>query len=134
MSQRAYAFIVDADDKLLAHINAEKAKEGKAGAKVVVLAGENTVKSDEFAGLRADEKNAFVVGVNNQELTTDSYIRLMEMLSLALKLSAGLEISLDNAHITITKDNGLHIYIFLPHAEPMDYERLKVIYEVQKFA
>jgi signal transduction histidine kinase/ubiquinone/menaquinone biosynthesis C-methylase UbiE len=127
-------FIVDVDDELLARINAERAKEGRAGAKVVVLAGENTVKSEEFAPLRNDEKNAVVVGVNNQELTTDSYIRLMEMLTLAMKLSAGLEISLDNAHITITKDNERHLYIFLPHAEPMDYERLKVIYEVQKFA
>ncbi len=127
-------FIVDYDDKLLARINAERAKEGKTGAKVIVLAGENMVKSDDFAPLRNDEKNAFVVGVNNQELTTDSYIRLMEMLTLALKLSAGIDVSLDNIHITITKDNEHHIYIFLPHAEPMDYERLKVIYEVQKFA
>lgn len=127
-------FIVDDDDKLLARINAERAREGKTGAKVVVLAGENTVKSDEFAPLRSDEKNAFVVGVNNQELTIDSYIRLMEMLTLALKLSAGMEVTLDNIYITITKDNERNIYIFLPHAEPMDYERLKVIYEVQKFA
>ena len=127
-------FIVDDDDKLLARINAERAKDGKAGAKVVVLAGENTVRSDEFAGLRADEKNAVVVGINNQELTTDSYIRLMEMLTLALKLSAGLEVSLDNDHITITKDNNRHLYIFLPHAQPMNYEELKAVYEVQKFA
>ncbi len=127
-------FIVDDDDKLLAHINAERAKQGKAGAKVVVLAGKDTVVSDEFATLRNDQEKAFVVGVDSQELTTDSYIRLMEMLTLALKLSAGLEVSLNNDHITITKDNERHLYIFLPHAEPMDYERLKVIYEVQKFA
>lgn len=127
-------FIVDDDDKLLTRINAERVKDGKAGAKVVVLAGENTVKSDEFAQLRNDEKNAVVVGVNSEQLTPDSYIRLMEMLTLALKLSSGLEVSLNNANITITKDNERHICIFLPHAEPMNYERLKVIYEVQKFA
>lgn len=127
-------FIVEEDDKLLAHINAERAKEGKADAKVVVLAGKDTVTTDDFATLRNDRENAIVVGVDNQELTTDSYIRLMEMLTLALKLFAGLEISLDNAHITITKDNERHLYIFLPHAEPMDYEQLKMLYEVQKFA
>lgn len=127
-------FIVEEDDKLLARINAERAKEGKAGAKVVVLAGKDTVASDEFTTLRNDQKNTFVVGVDNQELTTDSYIRLMEMLTLALKLSAGLEVNINNDHITITKDNERHLYIFLPHAEPMDYERLKTIYEVQKFA
>lgn len=127
-------FIVDDDDKLLARINTERVKEGKTNAKVVVLAGENIAKSDEFAPLRNDEKNAFVVGVNNQELTTDSYIRLMEMLTLALRLCAGIEVSLDNAHITITKDNERHLYIFLPHAEPMDYEQLRQIYRVQEFA
>lgn len=127
-------FIVDTDDKLLAQINTERAKDGRSGAKVVVLASKDTVASDEFTTLRNDQKNAFVVGVDNQELTTDSYIRLMEMLTIALKLSAGLEISLNNDHMTITKDNERHLYIFLPHAEPMDYERLKVIYEVQKFA
>lgn len=127
-------FVIDDDDKLLARINAEKAKDGRSGAKVVVLAGKDTVASDEFATLRNDEKNAFVVGVDNQELTTDSYIRLMEMLTLALKLSAGLEVSLDNAHITITRDNERHLYIFLPHAEPMDYEKLRQIYRVQEFA
>jgi ubiquinone/menaquinone biosynthesis C-methylase UbiE len=131
---RGIPFIVEEDDKLLARINAERAKEGKTGAKVVVLAGKDTVVSDEFATLRNDQEKSFVVGVDSQELTTDSYIRLMEMLTLALKLSAGLEISLDNAHITITKDNERHFYIFLPHAEPMDYEQLKMIYEVQKFA
>ena len=99
-----------------------------------MLAGRDAVISEECATLRNDEEKAFVVGVDSQELTTDSYIRLMEMLTLALKLSAGLEISLDNAHITITKDNERHRYIFLPHAEPMDYEQLKMIYEVQKFA
>lgn len=127
-------FIVDDDDKLLARINTERVKEGKTNAKVVVLAGENIVKSDEFAPLRNDEKNALVVGINNQELTTDSYIRVMEMLTLALKLSLGLEVSLDNAHITITKDNERRLYIFLPHAEPMDYEQLRQIYRVQEFA
>jgi radical SAM superfamily enzyme YgiQ (UPF0313 family) len=127
-------FVIDDDDKLLTRINAERAKEGKQGAKVVVLAGKDTVASDEFAPFRNDQKNAFVVGVDNQELTTDSYIRLMEMLTLALKLSVGFEISQDSTPIKIVKDDKLHIYIFIPHAEPMDYEQLKMIYEVQKFA
>jgi len=127
-------FIVSDDDKLLGLIEAEKAKNNMAGAKVVVLAGEDTVKSDAFAALRNDEKNAFVVGVNSQELTFDSYIRLMEMLTLALKLSVGLEVSQDSTPIKIMKNEKLHIYIFIPPAQPMNYEELKAIYEVQKFA
>lgn len=131
---KGISFIVGEDNRLLGLINNEKAKDVHANAKVVVLADENIVRSEEFASLRNDEKNAVVVGVNNQELTANNYIRLMEMLTLALRLSAGLEISLDNAHITITKDSELHLYIFLPHAEPMDDDRLRIIYKVQRFA
>ena len=127
-------FIVGEDDKLLSLINAERAKEGKTNAKVVVLAGESTVKSDEFSALRSDEKNAFVVGVDNQELTEDSYIRLMEMLTIAIKLSAGLEVAQDSNAIIIKKDTEHNIYIFIPHSEPMNYEELRTIYNVQKFA
>jgi hypothetical protein len=58
----------------------------------------------------------------------------MEMLTMALKLSAGLEVTQDSTVITIKKDDTYKIYIFIPHAEPMDYERLKHTYEVQKFA
>lgn len=127
-------FIDDDDKNLIARINAERAKDGMANAKVIVLAGEDTVKGDDFASLRNDEKNAFVVGVNSEELTIDSYIRLMEMLTMVLKLSAGLEVTQDSTPITIKKDDKFRIYIFTPHAEPMNYELLKHIYEVQKFA
>jgi predicted Rossmann-fold nucleotide-binding protein len=127
-------FIVDDDDKLPARINAERAKKGKVGAKVVVLAGKDTVASDEFLPLRNDQEKAFIVGVDNQELTIDSYIRLMEMLTLALKLAAGLEISQNATPIKILKDEELHIYIFIPLSQPMNYEQLKQTYEVQKFA
>ena len=138
-SLRAYCeskgipFIVDDDDKLPARINAERDREGKAGAKVIVLAGKDAAASDEFTALRNDEKNSFVVGVDNNELTTDSYIRLMEMLTIALKLSAGLEVSQDATPIKIMKDDKLHIYILIPPARPMDYEQQKAVYEVQKF-
>ena len=64
-------FIVDDDDKLLTHINAERAKEGKAGAKVVVLAGKDAVISDEFATLRNDQGNAFVVGVVTRQRSNE---------------------------------------------------------------
>ena len=129
-------FIVDDDDKLLARINAERGKKGMAGAKVIALAGKEMVGKDEFAPLRDDEKNAFVVGVDSEELTPDSYIRLMEMMTLVLKLSEGLEIDKDSTPITITKDDKLHFYILVPPAEPMNYDKLQPIYgaQIKQFA
>ncbi|MFH1189802.1 MAG: ATP-binding protein [Candidatus Omnitrophota bacterium] len=127
-------FIVDDDDELLARINEEKARPGKENARVIVLAGKDAVVSDKFAALRNDGKNAFVVGVDNKELTDDSYVRLMEMLTLTLKLSMNFGIPPDSTPINIVWDDRLHIYIFIPHAEPMDYEQLEMRYEVQQSA
>jgi len=36
--------------------------------------------------------------------------------------------------IPIRMDSKFNIYIFVPHADPMDYEQLKRFYEVQAFA
>ncbi|MFA5500966.1 MAG: hypothetical protein WC404_07810, partial [Candidatus Omnitrophota bacterium] len=126
--------IVDDDSKLPALINAERAREGYAGARVIVLAGKDAVALDEFTALRNDRKNTFVFGVDNQKLTPDSYIPLMEMLTIALKLSLGFDPARCNTLISIVKDNTLRIFIFIPPSQPLNYEQLKGIYEVQKFA
>lgn len=131
---RGIPLIVDDDSKLPALINAERAREGYAGARVVVLAGKDDVALDEFTALRNDRKNTFVFGVDNQKLTPDSYIPLMEMLTIALKLSLGFDPARCNTLIAIVKDNTLRIFIFVPPSQPLNYEQLKGIYEVQKFA
>ncbi|GEM_PF-4610017 len=124
---------VDRDDaELLDAI--EKAKDGRTNARVIVLAGQETVESPEFKALREDMNN-FLVGVNNEELTVDSYMRLMEMMTLTLNLAFDREVDLDNPNIIIRKHNKFpNIYIFIPKAEPMDYEILKEIYKIQTFA
>ena len=127
-------FIDDDDTNLLDRIKTQRARPGMAGAKVVVLADKDTVTGGDFATLRSDEKNSFVVGINSQELTDDSYIRLMEMLTIALRLSIGLDVPQSSTPIIIKKDDQYNIYIFTEPAEPMDYERQKLIYESQKFA
>lgn len=126
--------IVDSDTKLPGLITAERAKDGYANARVIVLAGKDAVALEDFAALRNDRKNTFVVGVDNQKLTPDSYVPIMEMLTIALKLSMGFDAGRCVTPITIVKDNKLRIYIFTPPAQPMNYEQLKGIYEVQKFA
>ena len=128
---RDIPFITGDDNELLAAINTERQKAGKENAKVIVLAGQDTVTSKEFEPLRND-KSAFLVGVNNENLTIDSYIRLMEMLTLTLKLAFDQDIDLSNPNIIVKKEGN--IYIFIPKAEPMDYEDLREIYKLQTFA
>ena len=109
----------------------EKAKEETPDAKIIVLAGECTVSGEDFEVFRKDKKT-FLAGVNNEKLTVDSYIRLMEMLTITVKLAFEVPVDLDNPNIAIQRENGY--YLFIPNAEPMDYEKFKAIYDMHIFA
>jgi hypothetical protein len=128
-AEHGITFVMGEDASLLSKI--DKASEGKENARIVVLAGEKTVKSDEFAQLR-ENMNAFLAGVDNTKLTVDSYIQLVEMMTIALKLSMGLDVDLADPALAVRKEKGY--YLFIPDARPVDYEELKVLYELQIFA
>jgi hypothetical protein len=124
-------FIYDEDDALLERITEV---EGHEKAKIVILAGEDTITSAEFKPL-VNRKNTFAAGVNNENLTMDSYIRLIEMLNLTLEFASGKPIYIHNPYIDIEPISDTHgkilYYIFIPRAEPMDYEDLRDIYGAQ---
>jgi signal transduction histidine kinase len=127
-------FIADTDDALLGRISEIEDYED---AKIVVLAGKETITSDSFKTLRDNADNT-LVGVNNENLSFDSYIRLVEMLNLTLKLAFGMDADMYNVNIDINPITDSHgnvlYYIFTPNAEPMDYEDLKDLYKIQIFA
>jgi hypothetical protein len=128
-------FVEDDDEGLFDSVKA--AREKAPRAKVVVLAGLWTVAREEFVALR-EAGDAFLVGVDNSKLTNDSYVRLVEMIDLAVKLSAGEEPAGIPAYLGVTKilqsRDKILFYIFTPRAEPMDYEELRQVYRVQTFA
>ena len=99
---------------------------------VVVLGSETTVQSDEFFELRSTdtEKKAFLAGVNPKNLTENSYIRVLEMLTLAVKLAFGEIDSVLDPQIAASK-LGPRLWIFIPEAEPFDFKELKQRYDNQ---
>ncbi|MBF0215944.1 MAG: hypothetical protein HQL30_03000 [Candidatus Omnitrophica bacterium] len=134
---RMIPFVVGEDDELPALIEAEKERRGMPeNAKGIILAGvsrdgDMSVAVRELLG----NKDHTVVGIDGRELTTDSYIRILEMLTIALNISIGIKPSLDNASMDIFPPDENHpIYILTPHALPMNYFELKAVYEAQKFA
>ena len=130
---RNVRFVVSRDDGLLSGIESKKREEGFGDAKVIVLASRDTVLSDEFSALRNDKNNSFLVGVNSDEMSSDAYVRLTEMMNVALKLSMGFEVDFNAPHMTITKDNLYGVPIIMPHTKPANYEQLRILYEAQKF-
>ena len=102
---------------------------------VVVLAGRDTIEREEFAPIRArndgDTDKAFLVGVDARDLTRDSYIRLMEMLTMALRMAFGRVPLSDHPAIEVNKLNS-RLVIFIPKAEPLDLYGIKKLYDSQK--
>ncbi len=112
---------------------------------VVVMASTTTITSLSFAPLRdADENNRpFLAGIDTTEivkfyetfgetLSNQLYIRLTQMLYMTLELAAGKEPP--QTPMIVSYDSKQRIVIFLPKAEPMDYEALKSTYAAEKTA
>ena len=127
---------IDGDDEHIARRIGE-IKLANPDAQGIVLAGQDMISG---LGLQ-DDANVLLAGVNNKHLTIDSYIRLMEMLNVTLELFhmkiKGEDID-EQAIIDKHKSLGIRfhkgIITFEPDAEPMDYEILKEIYKLQRFA
>ncbi|MCM8761452.1 MAG: hypothetical protein NC933_04920 [Candidatus Omnitrophica bacterium] len=108
---------------------------------VVVLGSNTTLESDSFIPLRStdNDERAFLACVDPSELKrfSDEHtasleqlnIRIMEMLCLALELAAGKEPP--KLPLIASYDKVKRLVVFLPKAEPVDYEKLKDIYKAQ---
>jgi hypothetical protein len=112
---------------------------------IVVMASNSTINSESFSPLRnADEDNRpFLAGIDPAELIKlyeefgeDSshqlYIRLTGLLYMTLELAAGKEPP--QTPTIVYYDKKLRIVIFLPRAEPIDYETLKNKYKAETMA
>ena len=132
-------------EKLASDLLSEADKTHTKLHNIVVMASTNTINSDSFASLRnADESDRpFLAGIDPTELvklyaefgesvSKQLYIRLAGLLYMTLELAAGKEPP--QTPMIASYDRKLRIVIFLPRAEPMDYETLKNNYKAEKTA
>jgi hypothetical protein len=138
-SRRGVTFICAEEGDLLGRISAERARS--QGAKVIVVAGKDSIAPEGavLSPLRGD-KDAFLAAVDSSALDETCYVRLAEMLRIALELGLGgiLRDSADpaNPNIAIKALEGcVNVVILLPRAERVPaYENLRRLYRVQVFA
>jgi hypothetical protein len=123
-------FIVGDDESLLAEIKKKMGESGFENARVIVIAGEETITKDLAKEL--DNGKNILLGVDNSYLTEDSYVRIMEMLEIAAKLAIDPDTPPESPNMPIEKRGNF--WVFVPKAEPMNYELLKPIYEAQRSA
>ncbi|MFC1480429.1 hypothetical protein ACFL5Y_03165 [Candidatus Omnitrophota bacterium] len=125
-------------DELAGKLNDAIEAEGVQLKNVVVLAGKDTIKRKEFAPIRAkdnsDTDKAFFVGVDASELKEDSYIRLMEMLTMAMRMAFGQRPIFEHPRIKMPPENikNIRTVIFTLKAEKIKLGDLVKIYDAQK--
>ena len=127
---RGIPFIDQDDGSLPAAIDARRSKEGFQDARVIVLADIAAI-GKELAAMQGDEK-AFLVGIDDKNLTPESYIPIVEMLRLALKLSADPAAELNSRSVELKRSGKF--WVLIPYAAIKDYDELRRIYAIQKFA
>jgi hypothetical protein len=128
-------------DELAPAILSEADRTHTRLSNVVVLGSNEVINSEGFAALRstADEERAFLAAIDPAELekyvkahqrgSEQFNIRLVEMLTLALELAVGKEPP--QMPLISSYDKARRMVIFLPKAEPVDYEKLKDIYKAE---
>lgn len=136
LKAKAPVVIVRGSGKSLAR-ELEKAvhDEGVSLKNVVVLASSETLSNDYFESIRAEDdadlNKAFLAEIDASNLSGDSYVRILEMMTMAVRLAFGQRAAGYHPDIEINYINNRTV-VFIPRAEPVDYEDLKQIYRNQR--
>ena len=115
-------------------------EEEKAPLKnVVILADQKTLTQEEYFKKMLEMDNSqedrpFLAGVNASELEEDSYVRLLEMITMAVRMAFDQDPMSDHAEIRVSPFNEINsrAVIFTPEAEPLNLQHLKEIYDIQR--
>ncbi|MBN1526964.1 MAG: nucleotidyltransferase domain-containing protein [Candidatus Omnitrophica bacterium] len=131
-------FVRGEGDSLAAAIEGEAVAAGVRGEDIVILASEETLKSEKFNVLRSadEEKRAFFAEIDPKNLTDLTYIRLLEMLTIAMKLAFRDTATMAGHPDIIVESLGKRVARLIPKAESVekDLESLKKRYDTQKRA
>ena len=113
-------------------------------ANIVVLASKKTINknSDAFDKLRSakDSRKAFIAAIDTVELdryrekhpaqSEKLYVRIVEMLSIAIGLSIGKDAPYDPLILSYDKEG--RALVFLPRPELIELDELRMRYNLQK--
>ncbi|MFH1877285.1 MAG: hypothetical protein ABH883_00555 [Candidatus Omnitrophota bacterium] len=117
-------------------ISALAEEEGASIRNTAILVNASSLENikDQFTSYCAsrgmENEQPLLAGIDPRNLTDNSYIRLLEMLSLTIRMSRGQDNIPPHPWISI-KNKDPRTYIFTPQADPLDLEALKHIYRSQ---
>jgi hypothetical protein len=127
----------ESKEEFAAKVLREQKKLGLPAKNIVVLADQKTINIDGFSGLKVEAKEgegtAFFAGVDGSKLGSNSYINIVEMLELALRLAFVQGSAAKSAYMETLKISE-RIYLLIPKARPVDMLKLPEVYNAIKEA
>ncbi|MCK4852267.1 MAG: hypothetical protein KAS86_04050 [Candidatus Omnitrophica bacterium] len=115
----------------------EIGKKKTSLSNVVILGDRKVLGSKAFDAFRepdAEKEAAFFAEIAlPEDFPENSYIRLLDMLTIALKLAFGEPVSPEHPFMDIVR-GGRRTFRFIPRAEPFEFEELRNLYEIQRQA
>jgi len=121
--------------RLPAVIRKDMEETGTPLGNVIILGREALLGGKTFDSLRGAEgaDGAFFAGVRlPEDFKEDSYVRLIEMLTIAVNLAFGEEVSQEEHPYVLFKEVRDRFYVLIPDATAYDYEILAKLYRIQK--
>jgi hypothetical protein len=115
----------------------ESSKAKLKPSRVIVLANGATAFGDVFTAFKDTdvEEKLLLVGVSPTNILKNNYIRIFDMLNMALSLAFNETRSARNPFIDVVLDpNNRRIIHFIPRSEPLSYEKLENVYYLQSLA
>lgn len=105
--------------------------EGVRPENIIVLASQGAI--EDIFKEDPDFGKAFLAGVDASRLNDNCYIRIMEMLAIAIRMSSGQTMFRDHSKIDIAVDpNNPRIVKFMPKAEPFNWNTdVRDVYKAQ---
>lgn len=111
-------------------LDAEIKRTGVPLANVVIIGSEPVIFSESFDRFRENAesgKNAFFAGVSlPEDFKETSYTRMLEMITMALRLSSGSTKEEAGMSEIEVMQLGPRSFIFIPKASPLDFEIYKI--------
>ena len=109
-------------------------KENLTMDRAIILASKDTVWNKDFAPLvsrsNEDKTKPFVFAVDPKDLKSDSYVRVVQMMLIALRLTTT-QLSCNVFRMKIQKYND-RLFLIMPSADPMSFDDMKKIYDEQR--
>lgn len=114
----------ESDEDFASRAITEKSKLKVKVKDVVIMGSVKTVSQTVFDGMRGrddeDENSAFFIGVDGKKLESDSFVRLLEMVTLAMRMASGHTPS-GHPQIRVGKVGFRSaLFILIPDAEKID--------------